>query len=100
MSFNKHELMDFKKFVQSISKLLYSENTIFISGSFKEVGSNEIIKGDNFEAHKVFESGKAIDIKLIYKTYLDWFNYTRNSDEKERIFVSVEIEDKIIEEGK
>ncbi len=91
MSFNMHELMDFKKFAQTISKLMYSEDTIFIKGCFKEVGSNKIIEGDNFEAHKVFESGKKIDLKLIYKTYIKWFNYTKNPDEKERIFVSVKL---------
>ena len=81
--------MDFKKFAQSKLNLLYSEETIFIDGSFKEVGNDKIFSGDKFEAHIVKESGKKEDIELIYKTYLDWFNITRNENEKERIFVSV-----------
>lgn len=88
MGFNKHELMDFKKFTQSIKGLMYSEDTFFLNGSFKEIGSSKVIE-EGFEAHKVFESAKPIDLELIYKTYLEWFNYTRNDDEKERIFVLV-----------
>ena len=42
------ELMDFKKFAQSIKDLMYSEEKIWIKGSFKEIGSKKIIKGDNF----------------------------------------------------
>lgn len=88
MGFNKHELMDFKKYSQSVKKLLFSEDTIFIEGCFREKGSKKIIKGDNFEAKVVKISGEKASANFIYKTYIDWFNYTRNEDEKERTFVS------------
>jgi hypothetical protein len=91
MGFNQHELMDFKKFAQSIKGLLYSDETIFLYGTFKE-GDN-IIEGDNFTAHIVKKSGEKLNIDLIYKTYIEWFNYTRNPDEKERVFVSVKLEE-------
>ena len=94
MGINNHELMDFKKFVQSRKKLMYHEDTIFLSGCFKEGKSSKLFRGDNFEAHIVNESGKSQDINLIYKTYLEWFNYTRNDNEKERIFVLVKLGEK------
>jgi len=81
--------MDFKKFAQSVRNLLYSEETILIEGCFKDAGKDKVFSGDNFEAHIVKESGKKMDIELIYKTYIDWYNYTRNEQDNERVFVSV-----------
>lgn len=86
-------LVDFKKFVQSKKGLMFSENKIFIKGTFKEKGSDKIVSGDNFWAHEVFKSGEKINAELIYKTYLEWFNYTLRPHEKERIFVSAEFGD-------
>jgi len=88
----KKEIMPFKKFAQSIKHLCYDDETIKINGSFREKGSNRIIKGDIFDAHIL---GK-LDIKEIYKIYLEWFNYTREGNEKERVFVDV----KLVEDAK
>ena len=79
------ELMTFKKYVEAYSDKLYCEDTIAINGTFKEIPSREIIKNDIFEAHKLSKS----TIEEIYKTYLEWFNYTRSEREEEREFVSV-----------
>ncbi len=85
------EMMPFMKFAQSRKKVLYDEETIKINGTFKEKDTGIIIKNDIFEAHKL---GK-LSIKEIYKVYLEWFNYTRSSNESERGFVSVKkVEDK------
>jgi len=82
----KHEeLMPFKKFVQYKLKKLYSENTIKINGTFKEIPSGKIFKGDIFDAHLL---GKE-SLEEVYKAYLEWFNYTKYPNEKEREFVSV-----------
>ncbi len=82
------EMMDFKKFAQSVKRLMYNEEKVFIIGQYKIKGSEKIHSGDNFTANKVFESGKKINAELIYKTYLEWFNRTLRPYEKERIFVS------------
>ncbi len=79
------EFMPFKKFAQSKKKCLYDEDTILINGTFMEKKTKVIIKGDIFNAHIL---GK-LSIKEIYKIYLEWFNYTRDSTENEREFVSV-----------
>ena len=63
------EIMDFKKFAQR-ENLMYTEERIWIEGSFKEIGSKKIITGDNFWAHKVHSSGKLINAEEIYKTYI------------------------------
>jgi hypothetical protein len=83
------ELMDFKKFAQSVKGLMYDEERVFIKGKFKHEGSKEIHDGDSFWAHKVWKSGKKLSARLIYKTYLEWFNRTLRPGEKLRIFVSV-----------
>ena len=82
------EIMDFKKFAQSVKKLIFSEEKIWIEGCFKEIGSEEIITGENFWAKKIHSSGKSITAGEIYKTYIEWFNRTLRPGEKERIFVS------------
>ncbi len=82
------EMMDFKKFAQSVKRLMYCEREVSIIGQFKEKGSDKIYSGDNFTAKEVHTSGKSITAKEIYKTYLEWFNRTLRSNEMERIFVS------------
>jgi len=47
---------------------------------FKEIPSREIIKNDIFEAHKLSKS----TIEEIYKTYLEWFNYTSQKGKRKR----------------
>ena len=81
------EIMDFKKFAQSVKGLMYTEDEIVILGKFKE-DDGKIISGDNFMAKKVHTSNKKISAKEIYKTYIEWFNYTLRRGEKERFFVS------------
>ena len=80
-------IIPFKTFHQTIHHILYDEDTIMLNGTFKEVPSGRIIKGDIFEAHKL---GK-LSIKEIYKMYLLWFNHTKTSNEEERIFIDVKI---------
>lgn len=82
------EIMDFKKFAQSVKKLIYSEENIWIEGTFKEVGNKKIITGDNFWAKMVHSFGKPINQKEIYQSYIEWFNYTLRPFEKKRVFVS------------
>lgn len=81
-------IMPFDRFCY-IKKQIYCEDTIFIEGCFKEEGSNEIHKGDNFEAHKV--AGLSVD--EIYSLYCDWFNYTLRPGEKKRFAVSAKLKD-------
>lgn len=84
----KHEeMMDFKKFSQSVKGLMYSEEEIWIEGKFKNKKSGEITSGDNFWAKKIHTSGKSINAEEIYKTYLEWFNRTLRSGEDERVFI-------------
>jgi hypothetical protein len=93
-------IMDFQKFSQSRKGLIYSEDKVFIEGCFKEEGSDKIICGDNFSANAVHKSGEKINAEIIYKTYLEWFNYTLKIGEKPRVFVSAkfgEEENKILE---
>ena len=82
------EIMDFKKFAQSVKGLLYTEEKIWIECKFKEEGSEEIIDKDDFWANKVHTSNEPINAEEIYKAYLGWFNYTLRKGEKPRIFVS------------
>ncbi len=82
------EMMDFKKFAQSVKGLIYSDEKVFIIGQYKTKESNEIHSGDNFWAYKVHTSGKSINAKEIYKTYIEWFNRNLRFYETERIFVS------------
>jgi len=82
------EMMDFKKFAQSVKRLMYSDEKVFIIGQYKTKESNEIHSGDNFWANKIHTSGKSISAKEIYKTYIEWFNRTLRPHETERIFVS------------
>ena len=81
------ELMDFKKFAQSVKGLMYGEEKLFIKGKFKDEGDNKVFS-EKFWANKVWESGEKINEELIYKTYLEWFNRTLRPYEKKRIFVS------------
>jgi len=85
------EIMDFKKFAQSKKGLIYSDEKVWIEGKFKEGGSKKIHSGDNFWANEIYTSGKSITAEEIYKTYLEWFNYTLRRGEKTRIFVSAKI---------
>lgn len=88
---NKQEfMMDFKKFSQ-MKGLIYSEDRVWIKGSFKEEGSDKVISGDDFWADIIHTSGKPANAKEIYKTYLEWFNRTRRYFEKGRIYVSAKI---------
>ncbi|MGV8150018.1 MAG: hypothetical protein ACLKAN_13555 [Alkaliphilus sp.] len=87
------EIMDFKKFAKSKKGLMYSDDKVFIEGKYKEDGSEEIYEGDDFLANKVFVSGEPINAEIIYRTYLEWFNYTLRPGEKERLFVSANIKE-------
>ena len=88
---NKPEfMMDFKKFSQ-MKGLIYSEDKVWIKGSFKEEGSDKVILGDDFWANKVHTSGEPINAEEIYKTYLEWFNRTLRPFEQERFFVSAKL---------
>ena len=80
-------LMDFKKFAQSKLRKLYCEETIKINGTFKDVKTGKVIKNDIFEAHKLGKDS----IEEIYRTYIEWFNYTKNPVEHEREFISVKL---------
>lgn len=82
------EIMDFKKFSQSIKGLIYSEEQIWIEGKFKNKESEKIISGDDFWAKVVHTSGEKETAEEIYKVYLEWFNRTLRPFEKERFFVS------------
>lgn len=82
------EVMDFKKFAQSRKGLMYSEDKLVILGTFKCKGSEKVYSGDNFKANKVWKSGECANQDVIYKTYLEWFNYTLRQGEKERVFAS------------
>ena len=83
-------LMDFKKFAQSKKGLMYNNERLVLKGKFREKGSKKVISGDNFWVNKVYKSGEKINAELIYKTYIDWFNYTLRPMEIERVFVSAE----------
>lgn len=84
-------MMDFKKFTQSVKKLIYSDEKVFIKGKYKEIGNKEVFSGDDFQGNIVHSSGKKVTAEEIYKTYLEWFNRTLKTGEKEREFVSAEI---------
>ena len=84
MSLNLGLALPFKTFCYKRKKT-YSEDTIWINGTFKEEGYKKIIKGDIFEAHKVL----GCSLEELYKLYIDWFNYTLRYGEKKRIFVAV-----------
>lgn len=88
------EIMNFKKFSQSVKYLIYSEEEVWIEGKFKEVGSDKIHSGDGFWAKKIHNSGKKINAKEIYKTYIEWFNRTLRPGEDERVFVSAKMVEK------
>ena len=88
------EIMDFQKFAQSRKGLMYSEKKVWIEGKFKNEGSKEVFDKDDFWANEIHTSGKPINAEEIYKTYLEWFNYTLRPGEKERVFVSAKIGDK------
>lgn len=85
------EIMNFQKFAQSKKGLMYSDEKIWVEGTFKREGSDEIHKGDNFWANKIHTSGKPITAEEIYKIYLEWFNYTLRPYEKKRFFVSAKL---------
>ncbi len=83
-------MMDFKKFAQSVKKLIYSEEKIWIEGKFKEEGNDKVFDKDCFWANKVHASGESISAEEIYRIYLEWFNRTLRKGERPRIFVSAE----------
>ncbi len=85
------EMMDFKKFAQSVKGLIYSEEKVFIEGKFRQNGNKKISSGDNFWANAIHSSGNSINAEEIYRTYLEWFNRTLRPFESERIFVSAKI---------
>lgn len=84
-------MIEFQKFCQSLCKQIYHEETKVINGTFRELPTGKIIKGDNFVAHLVGR-GSAEET---YKTYLKWFNHTRTDLELEREFVSAKFEDEL-----
>ena len=81
------ELMPFEKFVQTILKQLYHDETRMLKGSFKDKDGNNIFK-ETFEAN-IVGRGTAIET---YEAYIKWFNYTRNPYEKERQVINAEWE--------
>jgi hypothetical protein len=81
------EIMDFKKFAQSRKGLIFCDRKVWIEGVFRE-SDGKIIVGDNFLANVVHTSGEQETAEEIYKTYIEWFNYTLRHFEKERFFVS------------
>ncbi len=85
------EMMDFKKFSQSLKHLIYSEEKVWMEGKFKFIDGEEIISGDNFWANVVHTSGKLMNAEEIYKTYIEWFNRTLRPGETKRIFISAKI---------
>ena len=90
---NPVEMMPFKKYAQS-KGLVYSEDTIWIQGTFKDKETGEK-SSEVFKAHKV-----SPDVKVTYKTYLDWFNYTICDEyTHEREFVKVKQVKEPVEEG-
>jgi len=78
------ELIPFRRFCY-MKKQTWCDETIFIEGCFKQEGSDEIHKGDNFKAHKV----SGLSVEELYKLYIEYFNHTIREGEKKRIFVSV-----------
>ena len=88
------ELMNFKKFAQSKKGFICNEEKVWIEGKFKNKGNEEVFEGDNFYGNEVLVGGKPINAETIYRTYLEWFNYTLRPGEKERIFVSAKIGNK------
>ncbi len=87
MSLNMALTIPFKNFC-SKKRQAYSEDTIWLNGSFKEKGNKKIIRGNIFKAHKVL----GCSLEEIYKLYIEWFNYTLREGEKERVFVSVKLQ--------
>ena len=84
MTLDMVQAIPFKNFCYKKGKT-WSEKTIWLNGTFKEEGSDKIIKGDIFEAHEVL----GCSIEEIYKLYIEWFNYTLRPFETKRIFHSV-----------
>jgi len=84
------EIMDFEKFAKSLKGLMFSGEKVFIKGTFKGKKTGEIVSGDDFWAKTIWKSREKINVKLIYKTYLEWFNYTLRPGEEEREFVNAE----------
>lgn len=77
---NTVELMPFKKYVQYLLKLLYTDEKRKISGTFTDNRGN--IVDECFDAHVCG------DAETTYKAYLSWFNYTNQDEyEPERLFV-------------
>lgn len=79
------EMMPFKKFAQMLNKV-YSDETIKITGTYKDKITGQVFNKDIFEAHKCGS------LEETYKTYLAWFNHTIMSKfENPREFVSVKL---------
>ena len=87
------EFMDFKKFVQSVKGLMFSDEKVLLTGVFKGTKTNQIISDDIFTANKIWESGKKLNAELIYRTYLEYFNRILRLGEEEREFVEADIEE-------
>ena len=95
---NPEYIMDFEKFTKSRKGLMFSDEKVFIEGTFKGKRTGKIISGDNFWANKVHTSGESINAEEIYKTYLAWFNYTLRKGELERIFISAKFKEDAVQE--
>jgi len=84
---NHVELMPFRKYVESFLKgALYKEKTVKINGTFRDMITGEIVKGDIFNAHVVGDS-----IEETYRAYLSWWNHVRYAHDHPREFVSVKV---------
>lgn len=84
-------IMNFEKFAKSKKGLMFSDEKVFIKGTFRGRKTKEVVSGDDFLANRVWESGKKLDAKFVYKIYLEWFNYTLKEGEEEREFVDAEL---------
>ena len=83
MGMNPLELISYEKYIQSyIRQPIQGRRNII--GVFKQKKSGKIIKGDNFSC---IMFGKC-NAKDCYKRAVEYFNYTRQNNEDERIFVS------------
>ena len=93
MGIKRTELMPFIKFAQSYLRLTVHDKKRRIKGTFRDVGTDKIIKGDNFEAVVVGNS----TAEETYKTYLRWNNHIKEEFEQDREYVHAEW-DKDLEE--
>ena len=86
MIINKTELMPFVKFAQVFLHLYVNETTEKkkIKGTFKDLKTEDICKGDDFEA---VVCGT---VEETYKAYLKWNNHVKEDYEGDREYIHAE----------